>query len=471
MITLSTNKPGQRNIYTRTDTDSKGRVINTKESDVRVLQSLLNGKTFFTVIDSEGQSVLSIHTYVNEMMVRQGRSTNSRRKSAHVLAKLQAFCELLNLSVENLSATDVSRLVAFLQGTGRTQCSNASVNAYLGVIREFFDSAGIKCEPLFARHLVTKTSVQENDFKVENVTYMYDCNLPVDSRKQEKVPKYISMDEYICLIEIARKHNDWNGIMLMHLMFRYGMRLGECLGLTDEDFTYYRIRNIDVPTLIVRNRLSDAPFQNAKRKLTPRQKSDYEGLPYIKQWRDDDYSHYYLTEDGDFVDAFVKFMAQTRERCEKDFASNYKSCEADVVYESTFKEKGLKKNHYIFVNRLGKRLSGQLWGLTLKKYFREAGIRIDAGRKENNLSHRFRHGFAMMHARFMDPPVPVSELQKMMHHRNIASTMIYYNPTEEDEYEYKTKMQNKFYDNNPRLKAITAEFLADVMDDNGADTE
>lgn len=469
MVTLSTIKQGRRNVYTRTDTDSKGRIINTCEADVRVLESTLNGRKFYTVIDSEGRSVLTIHTYVNEEMVRKGGRPNSRRKSARILAKLQAFCELLNLSMENLSATDISRLVAFLQGTGRTQCSNATVNDYLGVIRDFFNLTGIKCEPLFARHLVTKTAVQENDFKVENITYMYDCNLPVDSRKQEKVPKYISMDEYVKLIEIARKNNDWNGIMLMHLMFRYGMRLGECLGLTEEDFTYYRIKNIDVPTLIIRNRLSDASYQNTKRKLTPRQKSDYEGLPYIQQWRDDDYSHYYLTENGDFVDAFKKFMSQTRQRFEKN--SNYESCEADVVYESTFKEKGLEKNHYIFVNRLGRRLSGQLWGLSLKKYYCEAGIILDKDKKENNLSHRFRHGFAMMHARFMDPPVPMAELQKMMHHKRIESTMRYYNPTEEDEYEYKTKMQNKFYDNNPRLKAITAEFLADVMDNNGKDTE
>ena len=67
----------------------------------------------------------------------------------------------------------------------------------------------------------------------------------------------------------------------------------------------------------------------------------------------------------------------------------------------------------------------------------------------------------MMHARFMDPPVPAMELQKMMRHRNLSSTMIYYNPTQEDEYEYKTKMQNKFYDNNEELNGILAGFLSE----------
>lgn len=89
----------------------------------------------------------------------------------------------------------------------------------------------------------------------------------------------------------------------------------------------------------------------------------------------------------------------------------------------------------------------------------QVGISVDVDRKNNNLSHRFRHGFAMMHARFMDPPVPPHDLQKMMHHRCISSTMIYYNPTIEDEYNYKTKMQNRFYDTNPELNSILQEFI------------
>ena len=297
---------------------------------------------------------------------------------------------------------------------------------------------------------------------LEEEGLMYKLNLAVNPHAQN-VPKYISMDNYIRLIEIARKKGDWAGIILMHLMFRYGMRLGECLGLTEEDYIMMRIKGIVVPTLILRNRLSDAPDQKAKRRLTPRSRSDYEGQPYIQQWRNDDYSHINLTEseDTEFVRVFEKFMRDTRERAEALYPKNYRTCEADIVFPADFKGKGLQKNHYIFVNRLGKRLSAQFWGKRLKEYFIEAGIPLDKGKKVNNLSHRFRHGFAMMHARFMDPPVPATELQKMMRHRNLSSTMIYYNPTQEDEYEYKTKMQNKFYDNNEELNGILAGFLSE----------
>ena len=144
---------------------------------------------------------------------------------------------------------------------------------------------------------------------------------------------------------------------------------------------------------------------------------------------------------------------------EKDFPQNYQTCIADIVDPESFKKKGLPDNRYIFVNHLGKRLSAQLWGQRLKKYFLQAGIAIDTERKENNLSHRFRHGFAMMHARYMDPPVPLHELQKMMRHRSVSSTLIYFTSTLEDEYDYKTKLQNKFYDSNPILKGIIEDFL------------
>lgn len=465
MISINVTKSGQKNIFSLSETDANGKIIRQKESVVHVVETLSDGRNFYVVYDSKGNSIQTVNTYINNTMVKKGRSSNTRRKCATVLGKFFCFLELLDLTPDNLTQTDVNRLVAFLQGTGKTQCSNTTVNSYLGIIREYFEATGYTCKALFAQHPVSVAP--EAGFGIPQTVFVFDSNLPVDSRRKEEVPKYISMDQYISLTEITRKHKDLNGMMLMHLMFRYGMRIGECLGLTEEDFVYMRIGKVDVPTLIVRNRLSDAPYQHAKRKLTPKQKSDYEGQPYIIQWRDEDYSHYYLTEDGDFVEAFKKFMADTRKRCEEGFTENYKSCEADVVYESTFKEKGLDKNHYIFVNRLGRRLSAQLWGNHLKQYFIEAGISVDKGKKENNLSHRFRHGFAMMHARFMNPPVPMQELQKMMHHKYISSTMIYYNPTQEDEYELKTKMQNRFFDNNPKLNAITTEFLSDVTDHGG----
>ena len=469
-INLITKRIGNKNCYLRVDTDEKGNTILYRKSGFEVIQSLYHGHSIFSLIDEEGNTDALFHKYINEYMFEAKRSVNSRRKYSEVICKLYAFISLMGYSLFALDYDELYQFRAFLQGTGGAQCSNETVNIYLGIIRDYFRTMRIPWDVLFAQHLVTRESL-DSDFGSSNIIYVYDANLSVNAHKQDRVPKYISMEQYIQLVEIARSKGDWAGIILMHLMFRYGMRLGECLGLTEEDLVSYRIKGIDVPTLIVRNRVTDRPWQHAKSKIIPRNKRDYEADEYIKQWDKDDYAHYYLTESGDFAEALAKFICETRAQAEQNHSDNYHECEADIVYPVDFKKKGLEKNHYIFVNRQGKRLSAQFWGSTLKRYFIEAGIPIDSGKKDNNLSHRFRHGFAMMHARFMDPPVPPQELQKMLHHKQLSTTMIYYNPTIEDEYDYKTKMQNRFFDTNPRLNEIIKDFLEDTQNDNGEDND
>lgn len=464
MITLINEKHGRRNRYVRIDTDAYGHVTLRLESDLQVFEFLCEGSTAFSLLDEAGRTYPLFHKFINEKMKEDRCSVNSRRKYARVLCKFYAFIELMGYSEYALGLDELYELRSFMQGDGAGQCSNATVDEYLAIVRSFFDRMEIPCDALFY-HRIVSNEIGSGLFAVKSGVPSYEISLPKNPHADERVPKYISMDNYVTLQEIARRDGDWNGIMLMHLMFRYGMRLGECLGLTEEDLVTFRICGKDVPTLIVRNRLSDKPWQHAKRKMIPLTKDDYAGKPYIEEWRDDDYSHYYLTESGEFVDALRKFIQTNRERAELNYPDNYRSCEADIVYPPAFTKKGLEKNHYIFVNRLGKPLSDQLWGKTLKKYFVEAGIPLDTVKKDKNLSHRFRHGFAMMHARFMDPPVQAQELQKMMHHRNLRYTMVYYNPTQEDEYLYKTEMQNKIYDNNPRLNAIISDFLKGGKDD------
>lgn len=452
MITLQQKKIGHHYLYVRIDTDAYGHEVLVRECDLRVLQTKIDRQIFFILLDGNGATNLRFHQYVNLWMIENRRGVNSRRKAASALCKLFSFCALMDYEVNALDATEINQFVTFLVGEGRLQCSNETVNSYLSIIRHFFKTLEIRCDAIFNQHNTLSNNALASGFQ----TMAYDVNLPTDPHKREKAPKYISLDYYIRLIEIAQSKGDWTGVMLMHLMFRYGMRLGECLGLTEEDIVVYKIKGQDVWTLIVRNRLSDEPWQHAKRKLIPLKEVDYDAKPYIDQWRDDDYAHYYLTESGDFVEAFKRFVRISKETAERNYPENYKSCEADIVYPQTFRG---EKNRYIFQNRLGKRLSAQVWGKRLKEYFVEARIPFDVDKKDSNLSHRFRHGFAMMHARYMDPPTPPHELQKMMHHRHLSSTLIYYNPTLEDEFDYKTKLQNQLFDNNPRLRSILADFF------------
>ena len=87
-----------------------------------------------------------------------------------------------------------------------------------------------------------------------------------------------------------------------------------------------------------------------------------------------------------------------------------------------------------------------------RHYFEECGIPIDRDYRENNLSHRFRHGFAMLHSHYRKDPVNALQLQKMMRHRSVSSTMVYYNPTQEEEFKIKEEFVHELFELIPSLK-------------------
>jgi len=94
-------------------------------------------------------------------------------------------------------------------------------------------------------------------------------------------------------------------------------------------------------------------------------------------------------------------------------------------------------NYYIFLNKNGTSLSASGWNGVLRQLFEEVGLGLDKEKREHNLSHRFRHGFAMCFIHQLNDEekkdkVGIQKLQKLMRHKSILSTMIYYNPDDEE---------------------------------------
>lgn len=52
-----------------------------------------------------------------------------------------------------------------------------------------------------------------------------------------RVPKYISIEDFGRIINIIRQDNNATAEIIVRLMFEYGLRLGEVLGITNEDVT------------------------------------------------------------------------------------------------------------------------------------------------------------------------------------------------------------------------------------------
>lgn len=447
MIVYSEEKTGQQSSFIKTILDEKGNAISTRKVSIPLFQQEKDGIEYFVLYSDRMKVISDVYEYLN-FTIREN-SPNSRKKAAFALRLLYCFLSLSGITVYQITEKEFKELLYFLRGISsnperysmKTQRSAATVNGYLSIYRSFFASRGIKCKSLFKSHSVTTEHVVEGEFHTTVERKRYDNNLQTKRPNEDTVPKYIGPEDFKKLYKLTLDKKDKQAELLMHLMYGYGLRLGECLGLTIEDIQETHDNGQLVPVLYLRNRISDKKFQFAK------------GLMHVvdpKQYRSHDYqlSRWKIIITYELYEQLLAFIEERHASALEKYADNYAVGAADIVSVRNAPE----SNHYIFINRYGRILSDQTWNNLLKRYFAEADIPIDYDIRDNNLSHRFRHGFAMFHARFSEHPVEALALSKMMRHKSISSTMVYYNPTPEDEFKIKTEFQQELYNLIPELK-------------------
>lgn len=447
MIIYTEEKIAQQSYFYKKILGAKGETISSRRVTIPLYSIPYNEFTYFLLYSDQMKVIRDAYEYLNFDL--QERPLTSRRKSAFALRLLYCFLSLSGHDIRSINDQVLSELLFFLRGIqnnpsafeSRTQRSAETVNSYLSVYRSFFGCRHIKCEPLFRAISVSVKGTVESSFpsSVERKRYKYD--LKTSSVGENLAPRYIGPDDFRKIYSLVLKNNDREAKLLLHLMYGYGLRLGECLGLTMEDITETHDNESLVPVLLIRNRMSDAKYQYAKNLLHVTNRNQYKSRDYqLSRWR--------IIITYDLYEELLSYIESVHSHAMEKYPANYEKGTADIVSVREAPE----YNHYVFLNRYGRVLNDQTWNAHLKEYFSEAGIPIDHDVREKNLSHRFRHGFAMFHARFSEHPVAALELSRMMRHKSILSTMVYYNPTFEDEFKTKTEFQNELYDMIPELK-------------------
>lgn len=447
-ISYEEHKYRTLSIFRKIITDaSTGEIILIKNVTCPLKKVEENGFTYFILYNDSMQPIRDAFEYLNYDL--RNTPFTSRSKAAFSLSLLYCFLSLSACDIKHIDYSVFNQLQMFLQGLGvndsgslKTTRSANTINSYFATYRNYFRKRRIHCEPLFATKKIRhEFCLPEMDIPQSQDQISYSSNLKAKRPNVDTTPKYIGPNDFRKLYKLALRNNDKEAQVLMHLMYGYGLRLGECLGLTTEDIQEIRIDGEYVPVIFIRNRLSDKRFQFAKGLQHPISKEQYHSKDYTA-------SRHRIIITYDFYEFLIDYINEAHGAAMEKYPANYEAGAADIV---SYRDKP-DFNHYVFLNRYGKILSDQTWNNKLRRYFVEAGIPIDAEFRENNLSHRFRHGFAMFHARFSEHPVNVLELQKMMRHKSISSTMVYYNPTPEDELEIKTAFQTELYDMIPELK-------------------
>lgn len=430
-------------------TTSDGTVVSSRKVVIPIYEIEKDGYTNLFLVNDTDEIIHEAYKYLNRKC--RHISFNSRLQKARGIRLLYCFLSVTGYDIGSLNRNAIGEMVYFMQGLGiqsseetpRIVRSNKTVNLYISAVRDYLKYLGIENAAINDSSIVRyKTISSDTGLAVNSQQTKYDVSLRTTSKNDRMVPKYISPDEFRSLYAIARRHKDTTAMILMHLMYVYGLRLGECLGLTvPEDLQQITVDGKPVPVLIIRNRLSDNPtYQSSKGKPHVTSKDQYRTSDYQKM-KDQ------IQITWNFYEQLIEYINETQEYFSENYPDNYDTGEADIVSVRNKPD----YNHYLFMNRYGKRLSDHTWNNILKGYFLEAGISIDSGKKTEGLSHRFRHGFAMFYAQFSTKPVDALRLSKMMRHRSPVTTMIYYNPTPEDELKMKEEAQKYLYDSIPEL--------------------
>lgn len=420
--------------------------VNKKKSKVVVhiksFSKKIDNVYYHIVYDSNMKPLHDAFRFLNFEL--KNNSINYIYTNISALKLLFSYLELFNLNLDSLTKKDIDNLIVFLSGISSKGClysfdlktlrSNSTINLYLSIYRKYIKFLGIEnC------YLTKKNDGTKLVFDAENeITHSFDTY--ESSVKQYKndftVPKYISVNDFRKILKVIRSDYSIREECIVRLMFESGLRLGEVLGLTDEDFT----EEDNYSILTIRNRVSDEDYQQAKGCMTVKHRCKYLSEDYSTE----KYGYQTVHISNDLSKLLVDYLNEFHVCSSKTFSNNYsKYTVADSVSDLDH------DNFYIFINSIGRPLSSNLWGKTLREIFRKVGLKVDKVSKQNNLSHRFRHGYAMFMIQYKN--VDRLKLKELLRHRRILSCEKYYRPTDEDVIKLREGYVKSIYDVIPEL--------------------
>ena len=240
MIYYTEAKIGRKSIYKKVIADDSGNVLSEREVEIPLYRIDRNGQPFYLLYDDEMNVLSEPSSYLNFEL---SGSLNTKNRCANALRLLYVFLSLANYDVRHLGQEQLNELIRFLQGLNsnpeafrtETTRSNDTVNGYLSVYRSFFRKKHIRSEALFDAKIIREEMTFNDDFKGAIERIRYTNNLRTSDPNAHTVPKYISPDEFERLYRLAIAKKDIRAMIIMRLMYCYGLRLGEVLGLTIED--------------------------------------------------------------------------------------------------------------------------------------------------------------------------------------------------------------------------------------------
>lgn len=387
--------------------------------------------------------VPSIQAYEYLNVFKSAASFNARSQSSYALKLLFSYQDIIGKSLSVFTTSEVQGLVDFLLGKdissnyitfrNLTKRKPETVNIYLSVYRDYLSFLGIDSHPL-KRHSYLKVRSTGIDTR-SGVKYTFNKS----TGKNIEVPLYISVDDFIKILHIIRDKYSLREECIVRLMYESGMRIGEVLGLTNEDIRWEKRNGKYTGVVYIRNRTTDNHHsQNAKSVIKVSDVKDYQTEAYTTY----NSGYQIVTISKQLYDIIGLYIEREHKAAQMKSKLYKEKTIADSVTDDDI-------NFYVFLNGKGTPLLIESWNKIIKKIFHEANIVIDKKVRKNNLNHRFRHGFAMFQVQYNH--MNAIELASLMRHKTIHSVQRYYNPTISDKIALKNKYTQDLYSVIPNL--------------------
>lgn len=460
MITINEYKTGNESYYEKIIS------IDGKEVSIEIIRPRAvviprNGQSYYLNYNSNMCVHSNAFAYINNFLAEKSENTQIK---AHVALKfLFAFEEISGKLLTEFLPEDVVSLKYFLHGYSPegqiytlnllTVRSNDTVNGYLSVYRGYLQFLGIDSHPLF--HTTGRLS---RIFRMSDDTPFKTVSYRTNDKKAKQfveVPKYISVEEFVKILEYVRINYDLMTEIIIRLMFQCGLRIGEVLGLTADDLVMEDVRALPsrsaysyseqyIPIAYLRNRKSDAKDQNAKSCMKVVSKKQYNSEEYNLYGN----GYQFVVVPQDLFDLINEYIEEAHLQAREHSSERYyKKTIADRVRNA---EEFEDDNYYVFINSIGTPLSASTWNTTLREIFTAIGIPLDQNKRKSNLNHRFRHGFAMFNVQYCH--ANAAKVADLLRHNSLSSVMCYFKPTISDQIELKNKAIEDMYEAIPELK-------------------
>lgn len=278
------------------------------------------------------------NSYLDQLRIERGLSSNSISSYSRDLIKFENFLVQSHRDFERLSAQDVTDFEVSLKADG---LALSSINRTLSAIKGFYKYASL-------------------EFEIANPTLEI-----VSAKIARKLPKALSVDEVLRLIESAKREGDpisLRDYAVLELLYSSGGRVSEIVGVNTADISITKTHDGDITVLKLLGK-------GSKERIVPL---------------------------GKFAVAAIEdYFTRTR---------------------PALAAKSSKSEPALFLNARGKRLSRQsAWQIVLD-------AAIATGLEGKVSPHVFRHSYA---THLLDGGADIRVVQELLGHSSVTTTQIY----------------------------------------------